>query len=86
MSIPESSFEQELHRLQGIVVQLESGELSLEETIAAFQHGSELVTRCQRLIADAELRITKLADASTPVGEGSPDSGNSELHRQLPGL
>ncbi len=76
----ESSFEQELTRLHDIVAQLESGELSLEGTIAAFQQGSDLVTRCQRLIADAELRITKLAESPEAVDPGSGP------HPQLPGL
>lgn len=82
----ESSFEQELHRLHDIVGQLESGELSLEATIAAFQQGSGLVVRCQRLIAEAELRITKLAEAPIPGDEGAPGSSHGDLHRQLPGL
>lgn len=85
-TLPEQSFEQELNHLQGIVAQLESGELSLEETIAAFQHGSDLVTRCQGMIANAELRITKLSETPESLAHEASSDGEPASHRQLPGL
>ncbi len=81
--VPEMLFEQALTNLQEIVTQLEGGVLTLEETIAAFRHGSELAAHCQRLIADAELRITTLAetdDDELPVAE------SKHARLQIPGL
>lgn len=81
--MPEMSFEQALTRLQDIVAQLEGGALTLEETIAVFRQGSELASRCQHLIADAELRITKLAE---PAEDELTDPAANHPPRQLPGL
>lgn len=82
-SLPELSFEQALANLQDIVAQLEGGALSLEETIGAFRQGSELAAHCQQLIADAELRITKLTE-STENDVSDADSSPSPL--QIPDL
>lgn len=81
--LPELSFEQALTSLQGIVAQLEGGALTLEETIAVFRQGSELASRCQHMIADAELRITKLAE---PAEDERSNPDTSHPPRQLPGL
>ncbi len=79
----ELSFEQALTSLQDIVAQLEGGALTLEETIAVFRQGSDLASRCQHLIADAELRITKLAE---PAEDELTAPDTSHPPRQLPGL
>lgn len=58
------SFEQALANLQEIVARLESGDLTLEVTITDFQKGSALAAQCQKMITEAELRITELVDAT----------------------
>ncbi len=58
------SFEEALTGLQAVVTRLESGELSLDETIVNFKQGSELAARCQKLLAEAELRVSELAQAT----------------------
>jgi exodeoxyribonuclease VII small subunit len=57
------SFEDALTELQAVVARLESGDLSLDETIVNFKQGSELAARCQKLLAEAELRVTELTQA-----------------------
>lgn len=57
-----STFEQSLERIREIVTELESGELSLEDSISKFREGSTLLDHARRLIADAELRVRVLAD------------------------
>ncbi len=59
------SFEEALEQLQAIVSRLEAGEATLEETIGDIRQGTELASYCQRLIADAELRITELSAPAT---------------------
>ena len=54
-------FEEALERIREIVTKLESGSLTLEESIATYQEGSSLIEQCRRQIADAELRITQLS-------------------------
>ncbi|HEU0165098.1 MAG TPA: exodeoxyribonuclease VII small subunit [Thermomicrobiales bacterium] len=56
------SLEEALAALQVIVEQLEQGNLPLAETIARFEEGSRLAELCQKLIDDAELRITVLTE------------------------
>jgi exodeoxyribonuclease VII small subunit len=64
----ELTFEQALSQLQDAIGSLESGELSLDDTIVTFRQATELASRCQRMIAGAELRITELSDAADTEG------------------
>ncbi len=51
------TFEEALSRLEEIVRQLESGELTLDETVRLYEEGQRLLAFCQRKLADAEKRI-----------------------------
>jgi exodeoxyribonuclease VII small subunit len=55
------SFEAALEKIRNIVTDLETGKLSLEESIDKYRAGSALIERTRQLIADAELRITELS-------------------------
>jgi exodeoxyribonuclease VII small subunit len=66
-----ASFEDALSRLELIVQDLESKELSLEETLARYEEGSKLVQECRRRLDAAEQRIRTIG--------GEPDeTQNSE--------
>ncbi len=54
------SFEQALEGLTTMVEKLESGKLSLEESVAAFEEGVKLSRRCEALLDDAEQRLNIL--------------------------
>ena len=54
------SFEQALDELDALVHQMESGELALSESIAAYRRGAELAQHCQGMLAAAEQEISKL--------------------------
>ena len=56
-----AGFEAVYRELQEVIAQLEDGGLGLEEAIRLFERGQELVKRCQRIVDDAELRVTRLA-------------------------
>jgi exodeoxyribonuclease VII small subunit len=58
------SFEESLEKIRTIVTELESGQLSLEDSIEKYRNGSQLIEHTRQLIADAELRITELAPPS----------------------
>lgn len=53
-------FEAALQELQSIVEKMESGEQTLEETLASFQRGVELTRSCQKGLKEAEQRVEKL--------------------------
>lgn len=53
-------FEASLERLETIVSEMESGELSLEAMIAHFEEGSKLSETCSKRLDEVEQRIAKL--------------------------
>jgi exodeoxyribonuclease VII small subunit len=54
------TFEQALDELDALVRRMESGELTLDESIAAYRRGAELARYCQARLAQAELDIKQL--------------------------
>src|SRR5258708_22508932 len=50
-------------RLEEVVKLLEAGELSLEDSLKAFEEGIGLVRRGEKLLGSAEKRIEQLLDA-----------------------
>jgi len=62
-------FEAAIELLEKTVDQLESGELSLEESIKAFEKGIELSKLCRKKLEKAEERVKKLLEKS----DGSVD-------------
>lgn len=69
-------FEALLHELEGIVGQLESGELSLEEGLAAFERGMQLSRRTEAILNEVDARIDVLmkgpGEATTAPLESEP--------------
>ena len=53
-------FEKSLERLEAIVEEMESGDLSLEQMIKHFEEGSKLVTLCSSKLNEVEQKIEKL--------------------------
>jgi exodeoxyribonuclease VII small subunit len=61
VAVDDLSFEDALAELDETVRQLEAGELSLDESLALFERGQALSTRCQGLLQAAELKVQQLA-------------------------
>jgi exodeoxyribonuclease VII small subunit len=53
-------FESALKELEALVLDMENGDLSLEESLAAYKRGTELSTFCQQKLEDAEMQIKVL--------------------------
>jgi len=53
-------FEKALAELEGIVKQLESGNLALEKSLALFERGVQLARACKEKLAEAELKVSQL--------------------------
>lgn len=53
-------FEQSLTELEGIVTQLEKGELTLEECLKQYEKGVHLAKKCQDALTYAEQKIETL--------------------------
>ena len=55
---------------------METGEMSLEESLAAYERGVGLYRHCQAALEQAELRVRLLSDPSSP-DDGRPfDAGD----------
>lgn len=57
---PPKDFESALAELEGLVERMESGELPLEESLAAYKRGIELTTYCQQKLNAAEQQVKQL--------------------------
>jgi exodeoxyribonuclease VII small subunit len=56
------TFEESFGGLQATVEQLEEGGLPLEQALDLFERGMRLAASCQRLLDQAELRLTRLVE------------------------
>ncbi|MES2365479.1 MAG: exodeoxyribonuclease VII small subunit [Pseudomonadota bacterium] len=54
------SFEAAMAELERIVADMESGQLALQQSLAAYQRGAELLQFCQQALADAQQQVQVL--------------------------
>ena len=59
------NFEASLEQLQGIVKKLESGELTLDQSLKSFEDGVRLTRACQEFLSAADQRIQILTQSTT---------------------
>lgn len=62
-------FEQSLADLQALVERLESGELSLEDSLGAFEQGIRLTRECQGALSQAEQKVQILLERDGELEE-----------------
>ena len=55
-----------MQSLEDLVARMESGEMTLEESLAAYERGVGLYRSCQTALEQAELRVRLLSDPATP--------------------
>ncbi len=69
------SFEVAYRELQQVVAQLEDGGLDLERAIDLFERGTQLAQLCERIVDQAELRVTRLAaESAAPLADAAVES------------
>ncbi|GAB4530154.1 MAG: hypothetical protein OHK0046_50550 [Anaerolineae bacterium] len=56
------SFEAAYAELEDVVFKLESGEITLEESVTLFERGRRLSMHCQSILDKAELRVNQLTE------------------------
>ena len=54
------TFEKAIEELESIVKRLEGGQVPLEESVAIYERGQALKTRCEELLKQAEARVEKI--------------------------
>jgi exodeoxyribonuclease VII small subunit len=82
MSVPTDSsrsspptFESALAELEAIVARMESGALTLEESLAAHKRGLELARHCQGVLAQAQQQVRLLEEETLKALPGAESDG-----------
>ena len=73
---PVADFEHSMQALEDLVGRMEAGDMSLEESLAAYERGVGLYRRCQTALEQAELRVRLLSDPANPDDARSFDAGD----------
>ncbi|MCY1447185.1 Exodeoxyribonuclease 7 small subunit [compost metagenome] len=71
-------FEQSLADLQVLVERLENGELSLEDSLTAFEQGISLTRDCQSALAQAEQKVQVLLERDGELAAEPFDADQTE--------
>jgi exodeoxyribonuclease VII small subunit len=61
-----AEFEKSLDELEQLVVRMEHGELSLDDSLQSFERGVALYRNCQSALDQAKLRVSELLDPAVP--------------------
>ena len=72
------TFEQALENLEAIVSAIEAGEIGLEESIAKYAEGIELIKHCRGVLDSAEKKIQLLTAAENDTLEVSGELDEPE--------
>lgn len=64
-----TSFEKNMSDLENIVTELEKGDLNLDESISKFEEGIKISKECNRILEEAEKKITILLEKDGDVKE-----------------
>lgn len=65
------NFEDTMKRLEEIALELEKGDLNLEESVQKFEQGINLSKQCNKYLEDAEKKITILLQKENELKEES---------------
>lgn len=71
------ALETSLDNLESLVERMESGDLTLEESLKAFEEGVRLSRECQQALQQAEQKVRILLEQSVEA-EPAPFTGDSD--------
>lgn len=82
-------FEKSIAELEALVERMESGELSLEQSLKDFERGVALTRSCQKALAEAEQKVKILLgrndkaslqpfESDTEIEDTEPDSDSDD--------
>lgn len=69
MNEKNTTFEQNMQRLEQIVRAMERGDVALDESLKLFREGTELVQSCGKLLDEAQLQVEKVVKSA----DGEPN-------------
>lgn len=73
----ELNFEDAMKKLEKITVELEKGDLSLDESVKKFEEGIKLSKECNKILEDSEKKINVLINNDGNITEENflPEEG-----------
>ena len=79
---PVFNFEESLASLEALVTAMEEGDLSLEESLQAFEKGIRLTRECQSALQKAEQKVQILmAEHGSPEAFNAQEGGDASISR-----
>lgn len=69
-------FESAMKRIEEIVAALEKGDVALDDSLALFQEGAELIKKCSSALDTAEQKVSMLVKGENGPEETSFDGEN----------
>lgn len=78
------AFEQILQELEGLVTQLESGDLPLDQALSTFERGVRLTRECQAALSAAQQKVQLLLQRGESVVVEEFDRGEVEAASAAP--
>lgn len=74
-AVADMSFEEAMAALEGVVSQLERGEVPLEQSIALYERGAALKAHCAAKLKDAEEKVEMIRSAEGRAVGATPVEG-----------
>jgi len=72
------NFEQALGELEALVGAMESGDMSLEESLKAFEQGIRLTRECQQALSQAEQKVQVLLSENGDTADFNVPSDDND--------
>ena len=68
------NFEDSIKKLENIVTELENGNINLDESVKKFEEGMKIAKQCNKILEDAENKITILLEKDRDLKEEEFDA------------
>lgn len=65
----ENNFEEKIEELENLVLELEKGELNLDDSVKKFEQGMKISKECNDILEKAEKRISILLEKNSNIEE-----------------
>ena len=74
LKMNKENFEESMKKLEGIVTELENGNLNLDESVKRFEEGMKIAKQCNTILENAEKKITILLEKDGELKEEDFDA------------
>jgi exodeoxyribonuclease VII small subunit len=79
------NFEKALAELEALVERMEEGDMSLEESLKAFENGIRLTQQCQQALSEAQQRVQMLMQKDGEIERVELDAADEQFDEDAEG-